>query len=413
MPARLHRDRQGTISLIFGVSIFVIFGVAGIGLDSIRAQRTATRTSTALDAAALAAARAMSENDNLSTADIQALARQIFADNTPAFARQGVIASTPGVTPDRATGAVQMSTTLRVATTLGKVIGIQDITFNKSTTVSYASRKVELAMVLDVTGSMNAGGKLQAMKDAAKDVIDVLIDDNRPGITRVALAPYSAAINVGTYKDIASGGDSLDGCVMERLFNPERDTDEPPGGGNNYAVNGQLNTVANGRYLCPAAVLKPLNADRTALKNAIDAFAAQGGTAGHIGVAWGWNVLSPKWSSIFTGASAPAASSPNVTKAMLIMTDGLFNTSYTAGTSDAEQTAESAARAHALCTAMKAAPNNVQIYAVGYQPTLAAETLLRDCASSSSHYYDALDNAQLKAAFKDIATKLQEIRVSQ
>ena len=45
--------------------------------------------------------------------------------------------------------------------------------------------------------------------------------------------------------------------------------------------------------------------------------------------------------------------------------------------------------------------------------TRDTENLLRNCATSSSHYFDANDNAQLKAAFKEIAKRLQQIRIKQ
>ena len=98
---------------------------------------------------------------------------------------------------------------------------------------------------------------------------------------------------------------------------------------------------------------------------------------------------------------------------MLLMTDGQFNTSFSAGSSDAEQTAESVARAKALCDGMKAAPGNIKIYTVGFQTTPDAEALLRYCASSSADYYDANDSAQLLTAFRSVVKKLQEIRVTQ
>jgi Flp pilus assembly protein TadG len=422
LPGRLQADSRGTISLIFGVSIFMIFGVAGIGLDSIRAHRTATRTSTALDAAALAAARAMSENETLTNAEVIAIARDSFAGNTPAFTRQGVIASVPLVTPNRTTGAVAMSTQLRVATTLGKVLGMQEIAFNKSTTVSFVMRKIELAMVLDVTGSMCApnpspcttGPKIDALKAAATDVINDVIDPLTPSLVRIALVPYSASVNVTGHQNEISGGDSLDGCVMERLFAPERDTDAPPGGGDNYAVSGQLNSTANGRYTCPAARLLPLSNDKTLLTNTINGYGASGGTAGHIGLTFGWNTLSDRWSGVFSGASAPGPyNNPNVTKVVLLMTDGEFNTAYTAGTANADQIAESTARTVTLCNAMKGPSHNIQIYSVAFQAPAAAEALLRNCASSGSHYFDANDSAQLRAAFKQIAKRMQQIRVSQ
>lgn len=421
-PRRLRSSEQGSISLIFGFSIFLMFGVAGIGLDSIRAHRTATTAASALDAAALAAARAMSEDETLSNADIIAVAREHFAANTTTLARQGATWTLPAVVPNRTTGAVQISATMAVKTTLGQVVGLTTISFPKSATVSFVMRKIELALVLDVTGSMcdpnpqpcATGPKIDALKAAATDIINDVIDPLTPSLVRIALVPYSASVNVTGHQDAISGGDSLDGCVMERLFDPERDTDAPPGGGNNYAVNGQLNSSSHGRYRCPGATLLPLTNDKTLLTNTINGYSAQGATAGHIGLAFGWNALSNRWSGIFSGSSAPGPyNAANVTKVVLLMTDGDFNTAYSAGTSNAAQVAESTARTMALCNAMKNGSHNIQIYSVAFQAPTAAETLLRNCASSSSHYFDANDAAQLRAAFKQIAKRMQQIRVTQ
>jgi hypothetical protein len=101
------------------------------------------------------------------------------------------------------------------------------------------------------------GPKIDGLKAAAIDVIQAIVDPNNPNLTRIALVPYSAAVNVSGYHDQASGGDSADGCVMERLYAP-RDTDEAPGSGGggssrNFAVKGQLNEPSNGRYICPSA----------------------------------------------------------------------------------------------------------------------------------------------------------------
>ena len=62
---------------------------------------------------------------------------------------------------------------------------------------------------------------------------------------------------------------------------------------------------------------------------------------------------------------------------------------------------------------MKGAPSNIRVFTVGFQTDPDAEALLRYCASSSSDYYDARDNAQLLAAFRAIVKQLQVIRVTQ
>lgn len=58
---------------------------------------------------------------------------------------------------------------------------------------------------------------------------------------------------------------------------------------------------------------------------------AAGGTAGHLGTAWGRNKLSHNWESVHPWASKPEASSPNVIKAIIVVTDGVFITSFAGG----------------------------------------------------------------------------------
>jgi Flp pilus assembly protein TadG len=410
--SRARRDECGTVAMIFGLSVFVLFGAAGIGLDAIRAHRVATRAASALDAAALAAAKAMNEQDDLADGQLRQIAIDYYNANTQAYVAQGVTSTIPVVTITRAQSKVQLTASFIVPTTLGKVVNVDRIEFTKTGTVIYDMKRIELAMVLDVTGSMNDGGKLGAMKTAAKDVIDVLVDPSKSYQARVALVPYSASVNMGAYKDQASGGDSLDGCVMERLTAPPRDTDDPPGaGGYNFAVQGQLNSGSNSKYVCPPAVVMPLSYDRDLLRSTVDSYGAAGWTAGHIGLAWGWNIISDRWTGVFTGASAPGSRSDSrYVKSILLMTDGIFNTSYSAGTSDAAQIAESTARTLALCSNIKA--QGIRIYTVAFQAPADAETLLRACASSAGDYYDANDANQLRDSFRDIATKLQNLRVS-
>ena len=54
--------------------------------------------------------------------------------------------------------------------------------------------------MLDVTGSMcTPCSKIDAAKSAAKDLIDIVIwDDQSQFTSRVALAPFAEAVNVGT-----------------------------------------------------------------------------------------------------------------------------------------------------------------------------------------------------------------------
>lgn len=408
----LFDDTKGAISIMFGFTLLLMFGAAGLGLDLLRAQRAGSRAASSLDAAALAAARAMNENDNRTDAELIDLAMQVFQVNVANFSSDGVTWSPPAFTIDRTNFTIEIDTAISVETTLAKVAGVSSVTANRRSKVVYAPRRIELAMVLDVTGSMADSGKISSMKNAARDVLDILLDPNKPSQTRIALVPYSAAVNVGGIASFVSSGASTDGCVIERLDAAARDTDEVADAGAPFAALGQLNSGTNSRYSCPTSTLVPLSGSLNELRNEINTYSPIGATAGHIGLAWGWNAISPAWSGVFTGTSAPGPYSDNrYIKAILLMTDGLFNTSYTSAVDDAAQTAESIARTNALCTNIKA--SGVVIFAVALDMEPSAEALLQSCASSSAHFFSTNNESELRGAFQSIAGQLNNLRIAQ
>jgi hypothetical protein len=65
----------------------------------------------------------------------------------------------------------------------------------------------------------------------------------------------------------------------------------------------------------------------------------------------------------------------------------------------------------ALCTNMKA--NEIEIYTVAFMvDDPVARDMLKACASSSQHYFQASDAAVLSAAFSGIAQSLQVVRLA-
>ena len=150
------------------------------------------------------------------------------------------------------------------------------------------------------------------------------------------------------------------------------------------------------------------------IKGTIDGYVAAGATAGHIGTAWGWYLISPEWASVLPSASAPKPyDDKSVMKAMIIMTDGLFNTSYLTGgnTPLATQMDESYQQFDALCANIKA--KQITIFTVGFDlsdPRALGE--LQNCASGGANFFDAKTGADLKKAFGEIASRLTTMRVS-
>jgi hypothetical protein len=267
--------------------------------------------------------------------------------------------------------------------------------------------------------------KLNALKAAAREMVEALFETSpAAGAIRVALVPYSASVNAGAYAAAVSGGASSDGCVVERS-GPEAFTNASPSGN-------PVGAVAPGSlpfYSCVASPIRPLadlanSSDRASFLSAIDNLAASGGTAGHIGAAWGWYVLSPEWSGVFGTRAGRAWDPQRVIKVVVLMTDGQFNIAYANGgetipwpnplSSDAAQSGSSGHQGLQICDAMKSAgdPNrSVRVYTVAFQAPVPAETLLKQCGGEEN-YYDASNASQLADAFRDIVRRLNSLRVT-
>jgi hypothetical protein len=63
---------------------------------------------------------------------------------------------------------------------------------------------------------------------------------------------------------------------------------------------------------------------------------------------------------------------------------------------------------------MKAPVNGgkIEVFAVGFQVNETAKTLLQNCATDASHFYEATTGDALKAAFRDIALKISTLRLT-
>ena len=208
-------------------------------------------------------------------------------------------------------------------------------------------------------------------------------------------------------------------CVSERT-GAQAYTDASPA----TAEVGRIYAATNS---CPTATVTPLTSDRTTLHNRINALTDGGATAGHIGLAWGWYLLSPNFSALFPGASTGAPyDTPETMKIVVLMTDGAFNTAYCNGVVSRDSTSTNAsgrincdatngdpfAQADQLCTSIKQA--GVIVYTVGFGLAAGSpEALaLEQCASTPDHAESAENGAELQEAFRSIARSISQLRLT-
>ncbi len=264
-----------------------------------------------------------------------------------------------------------------------------------------------------------------------------------------------------TIGDACLVADGWSGCVEERGRGGDDVTDASPaqnpfqpyfwpsyGGIGNPSASVRFNSYLPGRVNEERATLSssndgrgpnlgcPLNPildwtnDPRPLISQIDSFEAwhRGGTMGHIGLVWAWRTLSPEWADHWGDHSAPRAyDSRAVEKIVVFMTDG-ENGFYTghAPDNDSDYTAygrlsenpgvtRSSQRTYLnekmldVCSAMKRA--GIEIFSVGYVlgnsgAANGMRNLLRSCATSEEHFFDA-STRDLVSRFRDIATTIR------
>jgi hypothetical protein len=211
-------------------------------------------------------------------------------------------------------------------------------------------------------------------------------------------------------------------CVTERT-GAEAFTDVGP----STALLGRNYAPSNNN--CIGSTITPLGNDRATLKSQIDALTTNYSTAGHIGIAWGWYMISSNFGYLWPSASRPADyGTPELIKIAVIMTDGAFNTAYCngviakdSGTGSGNSydhnncnatNGTSYAQGLQLCSNMKAA--GIVVFTIGFQidSEAGAEDFLRNCASSSWHFYNAADGGALREAFRSIAVNISRLRLS-
>lgn len=380
------RDERGNVAMLFGLCMIAVMGIAGLALDYSRQQSTNAMAQTAADQVALALALDAATKP---ASEIQARAEALFA---AAMASQGLSSSnvkTQYVPGDPPTFRVISSGT--IPTTFGGLFGIKNLKVSADAAVPVGQTVLEIALVLDNTGSMHGRSKLDELKKASKSLIKVIKDAvaAKGARARISIVPFAQHVNIGEenatqdwldWNDY-SGNKKWSGCVTDRNRPLDIKADSPSGDAYTWypAVN------------CSLAQLMPLTDKWSELEARIDSLNAAGMTNLTIGMAWGFNMLTPK------APLSTASEEDKPTRYMIVLTDGMNTRNR--WSSDPVQID---ARSRQICVNLKAA--NIKVYTV--RVVNGNEALLRECATNPSMYYNIMSASELNAVFEKIAKQM-------
>lgn len=435
----IDNERGATLPMI-AISIIPVVTAIGLAVDASRGYTARAALSHALDSAALAAASVPGGG-----APAEAAMNAYFQAN---FTEANYDISVTPVMVE--TGRkITVSAEISIPTTFMRVVGIDNMTVSSVAEATKELRGLELALVLDNTGSMR-GQKIESLRTAAQDLVDILFDgDTQKEHLKISVIPYSYVVNVGAEAEayVDPAGEPFDpftpsawkGCVMARDY-PDDVLDVPSvlewerhwwesGDDNFWPPIDPSSCFGEGPNLgCPTPIL-PLTGQKGDIDDALGDMEAwcRGGTFSNAGMIWGWRTLTP--GAPFS--QALPADTAGYDKAAVLMTDGVnqwVRNRFSSQSSDKTAygrvhegrlgiTSTSAAgdaidaRLEEVCNNMKA--DDILIYTITFAlDDEDTKSLFRDCATDPAKYFDSPNEQELRTAFQRIADELSNLRLS-
>ena len=325
---RFPRDERANVAPIFAIAAIPILGLTGTAVDYSNATAARTAMQAALDTTALILSK---EANGLTQTQLNDKATQYFNANITNTEAQNIVVTPVFSTPQAGNFVLNVTASASVKLRFMSVFGQTSLPISSSTEVKWGIKKLELAMVLDNTGSMAQSAKMTNLKAAAHNLLTTLKNAaKKAGDVKVAIIPFDVTVKPGTsYKDEfwidynqnSISKNSWEGCVEDRdrnaggvaVNNNTKDT---------TPVNSDDHTWFPAVQCGSLVTLMPLTDvfDQTSfdsLNSKIDAMTPAGNTNTTIGLVWGWHALTSNLP--LTQGAAPA---PDLDKVIIMLTDG-------------------------------------------------------------------------------------------
>lgn len=440
LAKRYKTDNSGNIALITAISAFVLLGGTALAIDLSRGWFAKERLQDTTDVVALLAAKEGLTN----VAELQAAADSVMAVHYPG--QTGARIQIIDIKRDGDT--VRVEATNQIDTVFAPVMNRDKLDVRVVSTATYANKAMDIALVLDTTGSMK-GSKMASLKAAAGGLIDTMKDVENDEV-RMSVVPFGQYVNVGKSRRNAAWLDvpadetrtrtRRDPIAQNNCRNETRhgtndgkpvtwtarvcDTIYGPPYQQSYTVtwngcvgsrNEPHDTTAayNGRKIpgllgvkCGAEV-QDLSNNLNKAKQTLNSMKASGNTYMPSGLLWGWRTLDRAEP---LANSAPAGVSDQ-DRILVLMTDGQ-NTKSKSGiyhTGNNKNDADNKTRT--LCGKIKG--EDITVYTIAYEVSdNSTKNLLEGCATDRTKFYDASNASELNKAFEDIADSLKELRIT-
>ncbi len=355
---RKAEDGAATVLTLFIFIMMLVMG--GIGIDMMRFEMERARLQATLDAAVLAGAGAPFGEDP------EAIVRDYFvkaemSEFLSEFEEGDVVTSLNA-------SSVHANAEMTMDTFLMRLSGVENLTAVASATAETRIPKLEIALVLDVSNSMNNNNKIGNLQTAAKDFVTTIINSAEENNAVISIVPFSTSVapsdeifdallvnETHTYSnclvfddddynstalltDAAASSSSITLQPIDQAIYTSR-FDNSNGFGTEFGID-SLNQSWRSCYTEDGYRIRPFSANEAQLHGYIDDMIADGNTTGSLGVKWGAALLDPTFNDVTTAliasgsmdsalSNVPVAYNENDTvKAIVMMGDGQNTTTY-------------------------------------------------------------------------------------
>lgn len=450
---RLKQDRGGNFAVMIAVLAAPMMLLLGGAVDTLQLTNAKATLRAATEGAALAAASLTN------TDDIETLADQYVRANLPNGEPWDSVEITI-LTSDVSENSrqIEIMAGIDMQATFLRLAGIETTRVSASSFATQAAQNIEISLVLDISSSMNNGGRLSDLKQAAPEFIDEMLQGRLSDTVSINLVPFGGTVNIGDMFDSYAYSTSIayndpsswyysQGTNISwypyRFSNGSKCIEFTPNDVNDDVLPNRWRSQVPHFWVwwdfnpwCPednnSVLLNSNNA--SALKSKIRGITLSDGTGMDIGALWGMKFLSPDWRGRISGdfSNRPADYDDQETvKVMVLMSDGDitgqirpkdFRKTRAAGSNHQEMTPKGNASSStssytasgmfkSVCKQLQA--NGVKVFTIGFQIKNGslADKLLSSCVSNGGAYYH-VESTDIGEAFRAISNSISTLRVT-
>lgn len=401
-------DCKGQAAIMFAVMSFPLMMTIGFTVDYAQTSSKRSELQNISDAVALAVVKGMpisnakgrrdgedlffSLIDDASTGLIDIQHTIEFEDTNPYIAKVAISAKQKG--------------------TFGNLVNVGDITHRVASRAVNQDPKVELALVVDVSWSMD-DPRMLALKVALDEFMNIVeAEVSSDGIdARVSIIPFAGAVNLPANAQYWWSGPGVNyrgqHCVQERDDDDHRVTATTH-------ADMRFPAFAATSKNCPTVKMLPLTTNMLAIRNHIRLVGerprgpirtANWGTSIHRGSAWALRALDPAWHSYLGADIRPTPSNGSVRKFAIIMSDGdLYNGDAWTYDPDGGHRGIPTPTANKYltraCDELKLV--GVDVFTIGFKTDANADRRLANCANEGQ-FLEGDNTTQLISAYRQIA----------